>query len=323
MTAGFFAALVLVALPAEPPVARASQATVSAQPSKSAAMQQAEADLAAGRRAEAAAEFRAIADRYNSVQALLRLARIEAASGDSASLATLERARKLAPNSEEVLSAVAEVSLAARLVVPAILALEPLARMCAGVAQYHYLLGVAFMQAGDMILSVESLQRAEKLEPDRPLTLIALGLALNNRKMYGEAAASLSRALELEPDSIEAMAALAEAEEGLGQGDPAEAHARRVLGRAPDNPTANLVLGLVLMRNQRFAEARDTFERAAAADPHSPKPDYQLSLAYARLGDTAASERHRQIYQQKLRDMEKNLDELRKRTGLPSNGGMK
>jgi tetratricopeptide (TPR) repeat protein len=195
--------------------------------------------------------------------------------------------------------------------------------MCPDVSEYHYLLGVAFMQAGDMILSVESLDRAEQLEPNRPLTLIAKGLALNNRSMFDEAVAALSRALELDPESLEGTAALAEAEQGLGQADKAEAHARRVLEKLPENATANLVLGQLLMRRGDVAAARDALLVASKADPVSPKPEYQLSLAYARLGDAAASERHRQLYEQKLRAREESLEALRKRTGLPGSGGMK
>src|SRR4029079_6993914 len=91
------------------------------------------------------------------------------------------RARALAPNAEDVLSASAQVALAVRAPVPAILALEPLTRMCPSVAQYPYLLGVALMQAGDTLAAVDPLQAAERLEPDRALTLVALGLGPHGR----------------------------------------------------------------------------------------------------------------------------------------------
>lgn len=301
--------------------ARAPQTTKPA--TRSATLDRAAAELAAGRLAEAAVLYQSAADRFGSVHALLELARIQSRQArPMEALDTLAKARTLAPNSEDVLSASARASLANRLVIPAILALQPLARMCPDVSEYHYLLGVAFMQAGEMILSAESLQRADQLEPNKPLTLIAKGFVLNNRKMFEEAAVALNRALELEPESLEAMAAIAESEQGLGEAENAEAHARRVLERAPHNATANLVLGQLLMRNGDFAGARDALLRAAEADPHSPTPDYQLSLAYARLGDAAASERHRQLYERKLREMGENLEELRKRMGLPGKGGM-
>ena len=52
---------------------------------------------------------------------------------------------------------------------------------------YHYLLGVGLMAIGDMPGAVDALEEADRLEPERPLTLLALGLALNNRKLFAEA----------------------------------------------------------------------------------------------------------------------------------------
>ena len=106
------------------------------------------------------------------------------------SLETLRRALVLAPNSEEVLSAYARVALAARAPVTAILTLEPLARVLPSVMEYHYLLGVALMQAGDMPSAVFALQDALALEPNRAVTLVALGLAFNSQKLYAEARAA-------------------------------------------------------------------------------------------------------------------------------------
>ena len=311
-------ALALVLVPAAAPVEGRQT------PPGVAELEKAAAALSEGRRADAAAMFSAIAERRGSVRALLQLARIRSGDGDAeGALAALRRARALAPNSEEVLGAFAQVSVATRALIPAIVALDALTRMCPAVAPHHYLLGVALMQAGDMTSAVEALQQADRLEPDRPLTLIALGLALNNRKMYSEAAVPLTRALEIEPENVEALAALAEAEEGLGQAESAEARARRVLARTPLHPTANLVLGLVLTRAERYDEAKTALLRASAADPLSPRPEYQLSLVYARLGDEASSQRHRDLYQQKLRDVEVRLQQLRSQTGMASGGGMR
>ena len=48
----------------------------------------------------------------------------------------------------------------------AILTSQPLARMLPSVMEYHYLLGVALMQAGDMPSAVFALQDALVLEPN-------------------------------------------------------------------------------------------------------------------------------------------------------------
>ena len=286
------------------------------------ALQQAQVELDGGRRDRAKALLASAAERFDSVRALMQLARLQSGDGDApGALATLERARTLAPNAEEVLSATAQVALAARAPVRAILALEPLTRFAPTVAQHHYLFGVALMQAGDLPAAADALHEADRLAPAQPLTLIALGIVLNNRKMFAEARPLLLRALEREPENVEALAALAECEEGLGELDAADAHAARALAAAPRHPTANLVVGMVLMKRGRYAEARAALERAAAADPESPKVYYQLSLACARLDDPAGAAGNRELYQQKLRAMEARVEELR-RAGLPTRGEM-
>lgn len=271
---------------------------------RDALLQKASQALAAGRRDEARQLLRSAAERFESVQALLQLARLQSGEGDAAgALDTLRRARAIAPNAEDVLSAFAQVSLAARMPVPAILTLESLTRLCPTAPQYHYLLGVALMTAGDMVPAIESLQTADALEHDRPLTLTALGLAFNNQKRFAEARPPLARSLELNPDAVETLAALAETEAGLGDLASAEARATRVLATDAKNATASLVIGLVRLAQQRYAEARDALITAAAADPRSPKPEYQLSLAYARLGDDATAQNHLELYQRKLREL--------------------
>jgi tetratricopeptide (TPR) repeat protein len=283
--------------------------------------EQAAAELQAGRRAEAKALLASAAERFASVRALMQLARLQSGDGDApGALATLERARTLAPNTEEVLSAIAQVSLAASDPVQAIFALEPLTRLAPTVAPHHYLFGVALMQAGDMPAAVEALQEAARLDPAHTQTSVALGIALNNRKMFGDAKPFLLGALGREPENVEALAALAESEEGLDELDSAETHAARALAVVPSHATANLVVGMVLMKRGRYNEARQALERAAAADTDSPKIIYQLSLACARLGDTAAATRNLELYREKLRAMENRLRDLWRTAAPPRDG---
>ena len=302
--------------------ARAQRAQAAPAPDRTALLNEASAALAAGRRAEAKRLYKEAADRFRSVAALLQLARLQSGDGDApGAMASLQSARVLAPNSEEVLSALAQVALAARLPVPAAGALEALTRMCPDVAQYHYLLGVALMTAGDIVRATDALQAADRIEPGRSLTLAALGLALNSRKQFAEAKAALVRSLELDPDSPPTIAALAEAEASLGELDAAEREARRALAASPNEPTAHLVLGMVRLQEGRHAEARDAFLKAAAADPRSAKADYQLSLVYARLGENAAAERSLESYRRKLAQIEENIKAMRAATFPAKPGG--
>jgi tetratricopeptide (TPR) repeat protein len=79
---------------------------------------------------------------------------------------------------------------------------------------------------------------------------------------------------------------------------------------AERRPTANLVLGLVRMKQERYAEAREALERAVAGDPGSPKAHYQLSLACARLGDEAGARKHVELYQAKLKEIEERVNQI-------------
>jgi tetratricopeptide (TPR) repeat protein len=281
-------------------------------PDRGVLLKQASDAQQAGDNAQAMRLFQLAADRYQSVRAYLELARLQSRSKEtSAALATLTKAREIAPNSEDVLSAYAQLALASKQPMPAVLTLMPLARMYPSVAQYPYLLGVGLMAIGDMPAAVDALEAANRLEPDRALTLLALGLSLNNRKLFAEATTALVRSLELQPDSSEATAALAEAEAGSGDFDSAMRHARQVLERSPSNATANLVVGLVALERRSYAEARDALVNANTADPDSPKVLYQLSLAFARLGDDASARRYLDLYQEKLRSVEERIKALR------------
>ena len=282
-------------------------------PERAALLKQAADAQQAGHNDEAIRLLRLAADRYQSVHAYLEMARVQSRTKQAAAaLDSLLKARALAPNSEDVLSAYAQLSLAVKQPMPAVLALQSLTRMCPSVSEYHYLLGVGLMAIGDMPSAVEALDRGGSLgRRERALTLLALGLALNNRKHFADARTALVHSLELQPESIEAVAALAEAESGLGNFDAAAGHAERVLQRSPASATANLVMGLVLIERRDYAGAQDALRKAMSADPDSPKAVYQLSLVAARLGDEAAARRYVGLYQEKLRAVEERIKMLR------------
>jgi len=284
------------------------------------ALRRAEAEIAAGHSAAAERHLRAAAERCKSVRALLQLARLLSSNGDTAgAVRALEQARKMAPNSEEVLSTCAQSWLTAKDPVRGLVPLEALVRMYPAVADYRYLRGVATLQTGDAVGALEELREADRLEPRRAPTLAAMGVAQNQLQRFPEAAASLREALALEPENVEAGAALARSEEGQGRLDEAEATARRVLARAPDHGAANLVLGSVLMKRGAYSQACEALERAVAAEP-SAKAHYQLSLAYSRLGDDTRAGEQRALYEKAARAEEERLRALGRLGGMAGRG---
>lgn len=281
----------------------------------------ADAELSAGNASRAEVQLESVAERFQSVRALMQLARLQARRGDNRSaLETLRRAVEIAPNSGDVLVAQAKVSLTLKAPVDAIRTLEAVRRMHPTDAESGYLLGVARLQVGDLTNAIEALERSLEIEPQRPRALIALGTALNAQKRFAEAREVLRRSRRLDPASAEALAELAEADQGLGELEAAEEHAAQALAREAGHPGALLTLGLIRMTQARYAEARDALLRAVTSDPALAKAHYQLSLAFARLGDRESSKKHLELYRRVRREDDERLLELRNRAGLPMSG---
>ncbi len=242
----------------------------------------------------------------NGVRARLELARIVGREGSpKAVLDLLAGARQRAPSSEEVLAAQARAALSVGLTDVAIQALEPLAGIFPEVAEYPYMLGTARTRLGLMTEAVEALQRSVELAPDEASYRFALAEALNHEKRFDEAELHLIPVLETSPEDLAATAALAQAEEGLDKLESAERHARSVLAQGPpgggqavlpEHAAAHLVIGMVRMKQQRYAEAREALEAAIAGGPDAAKAHYQLSLACMRLGDRESAKHHLDLY---------------------------
>jgi len=246
-----------------------------------------------------------------SAHARFELARSLARRGENReALAELERALELAPNAEDLLSARARVLLALQTPVPAIETLAALTRMHPEVAEHAYLLGVARLQIAETTTGIEALQRSLELDPRQPLAHIALGLAFKEQKEYARAKDSLLASLQLLPGNVDALVALAEAEEALGELELAERRVERTLELAADAPAALYVLGKIRMTEGRYEEARDALRRAVERDPRLAKAHYQLSLAYARLGDRESSQQHLELYRRAQELEEKRLTDM-------------
>lgn len=267
----------------------------------------------------APARAQALPPGTESVRTMLERARSLAARNETEAAAqALGQAISLAPNSEEVLNAYARLSLGRGNPIQAILALEPLTRMHPREPEYAYLLGVARMQVGEMADAAEALRAAAALDPGRPLTHIALGLALNRQKKFDAAHGALARALRFEPDNVEALAAMSEAAEALGQQQEALRLAERVLAVNPQHATALVTVGMIGLKNGRFKEAREALTRAVAAEAESIKGHYQLSLALARLGDREGADRHLQLSRDAQAAIEEHIQRLRAMPALGS-----
>ncbi len=271
----------------------------------------ADLELADSRIPAANRQLRSLDRRFASVEALLRLAKIFVGlNNPKLSMDYLERALKRAPNSEEVLVKHARLALEIGVIPVAAASVEPLARMRPEVAEYQLFLGRVWAGLRKMGEASEALLRAVELDPELQQAFLPLGLALNHESRFEEAGDYLGRYLEAYPGDLEAISGLAEAEQRLGDAESAETRARAVLAEDPDHGRANLVLGLVLLGRDEPADARAALEKAVAADPHSAKAHYQLSLVCTRLRDRACAGEHLKRYKEALKGPESTFQTM-------------
>ncbi|MGH9578512.1 MAG: tetratricopeptide repeat protein [Terriglobales bacterium] len=178
-------------------------------------------------------------------------------------------------------------------------------------ADYHYLLGIAYVWMGNAPDGIAPLQRATELQPDRAAFHLALGMVQNSQKRFAEARQALERCLALSPGQPSALYLLAEAAQGENELDRAEGLARRVLESEARHAGANLVLGTVLLKRGVLEGARQALEIAAQADPSSARTHYQLSLVYARLKDDARAQQALAAYQKARQENIQSMESLR------------
>lgn len=165
----------------------------------------------------------------------------------------------------------------------------------------HHALGQVLLRLDRLAEATASLHLATSLRDRDPAPHQDLGLVLRRRGLYGEATAAYRRAVELAPQSAEAQAALGELLELAGDDEEAaqcfdraaqsgldsesgwmslaralmlrqefaqaETQLRRGLAHYPGSDALTKFFGDVLVRQGRFAEAAEAFDRALALNP--------------------------------------------------------
>src|SRR5690606_29643376 len=117
---------------------------------------------------------------------------------------------------------------------------------------------------------------------------------------FAEAKPVLERAVAHDPSSGDARLALGVAKYHVGERDAARADLEQAQQMLPNNPEAELYLGLILLEQERPAEAIDRLERSRslAGDIAVPASDYYSALAQAQAGDRRRAEEQLRRVQQ-------------------------
>jgi tetratricopeptide (TPR) repeat protein len=146
---------------------------------------------------------------------------------------------------------------------------------------------------GDCSSALPLLEQAKAVDPagDDAAALMA-GRCLISMKNFAAAKPALERAVAHDPHSGDARLALGVAKYHLGEKAAARADIEQAQKMLPNNPEAELYLGMILLEEERPAEAISRLDRSRSlnGDTVEPASDYYAALAHAEAGDRKRAE---------------------------------
>lgn len=146
---------------------------------------------------------------------------------------------------------------------------------------------------GDCASALPLIDQAKAIDPagDDAAALMA-GRCLISMEKFAEAKPVLERAVANDPNSGDARLALGVAKYHLGEKDAARADLEAAQKMLPNNPEAELYLGMILLEEEKPADAINRLERSRSlqGDTFEPAANYYAALAQAENGDAARAE---------------------------------
>lgn len=226
----------------------------------------------------------------DDVPTLRALANIARADGQlEKALSFLVRARKIAPESPEVLYDFGWTALNLNLLYDALSALEQLHRMKTSDGRYLYPLAIARLNNGQADEAQTLINEYIGLRPQDGRGYYVLGAVLYAARKFAEARTAFQRSLSLltYPDTEYYLGMISHYQ---GNAQEAISRFRRALEANPTNAATHVALGTELAGQRDYEAARAELERAIDLDPQDQAAHYQLGLVYARLGNKDRSQ---------------------------------
>jgi tetratricopeptide (TPR) repeat protein len=202
------------------------------------------------------------------VPAWLQLAKIatQKKKGDEGS-ALVSKVLALDPGNAEALLLGAQIKMAAGDNKGAVMDLERMQQLYPKSAQAYYQVAQGYTAMGDLVLAAQSLNRAIALAPDFIEAHILLAETNIRRKDFMAAFISMKQLVQEKPGFLQAWLLMADADRALGRFDDALAVYQHVERIFPGRAETSLLTGLVLLQQNKRAEARGAFNTALERSP--------------------------------------------------------
>jgi tetratricopeptide (TPR) repeat protein len=162
-------------------------------------------------------------------------------------------------------------------------------------AEGHLLLGIAYLGRQDFRSAVTELEQAVKLNPRLPTAQSLYGRALLALGNQEDAELAFRRELEVNVNDFHANLQLGNLRRRTERFDEASAYLERAVAIRPADLSARKLLADLRLQTGRTEEAVELLEAIVAEVPDLVEAHVQLATAYNRLKRTDDAERHRQI----------------------------
>jgi tetratricopeptide (TPR) repeat protein len=196
----------------------------------------------------------------------------------------IARARRLAPNSAQILYEFGQVSMAANYVREAILAFRRALMMDDSKPEYYSGIVQALLMTFDYPQATDYIDKYIQMKPDDGWGYYTKGRLLYFSGNPDEALPNLERALQMGPNRVNPLHYLGRIASDRGDYDAAIDYFRRALESSPDDGQTHLRLGIVYLRRGEFEAAEKELRRAAEFDPNDSTVHLQLGIVLRNTG---------------------------------------
>jgi tetratricopeptide (TPR) repeat protein len=232
----------------------------------------------------------------NSIDAMTQAALTAEKKGDlERSLSYWVRAKKLEPESPELLFGFGRICLKQDLLDDAETALTKAAGLKPQDPSYHYLLASVKVGKKQFDAAEQILDALVRKAPGDPQLQYALGSVLYLKGHLAEAANHLGESARLQPKQVASNYYLALIARDQGKDAEAIEILEKLLEEYPNHAPSRETLGELLMGAQRYPEAEANLQKAVTLNPSSVKANYQLGLLLSRMGKKAEADKQLEL----------------------------
>ena len=255
--------------------------------------------------------------RESCVPCLTEIATIADRQGNTEkALAYLIRAKRIEPESPEILFAFGKVCLERDLNDDAFAALSKAAAQRPDNDSYGYVLASAHVARKEYKDARALLEGLLHKHPADAVLHYALGSVLYLEQNLDPAEQHLKKSIELQPRQIAAHYYLGLTVEGRGDRQQAIQILRNLVQQYPDYAPGYEALGSILLKERNYPQAQLLLEKAVQLNPHSVKAHYQLGMLLGRIGKEDESHAQLEIARN-LESQERSKSELQLHLLMP------